>query len=92
VKPGGVSYSNYVLNPSIIAVVQDKPLLIAGVGSNHTQILTLLGRLNEGYQLQSCTNLATPWSPVLDYVQTNSQIRINVNSTNPIRFYRLYQP
>jgi len=92
VKPGDVGYSNYVLNPTTIAVVQDKPLLIAGVGSNRTHNLTLIGRLNEGYQLQSRTSLAAPWSPVFDYVQTNSQITINLNSTNPIRFYRVYQP
>jgi len=92
IKPGNVVYSNYVSHPGAIAVVQDKPLLIAGLGASHSRNLTLLGRLNESYQLQFSTNLSGVWHPLLDYTQTNGAISISLDSSNAMIFYRLYQP
>ena len=49
IKPGNVTYSNYVTHPGTVAVVQDKPLLLAGLGTNQNRNLTLLGRLGTNY-------------------------------------------
>src|SRR5262249_22792588 len=92
IKPGNLAYSNYVLRPSILAVIQAQPLLLAGFGTNRSQNLTLLGRLNESYQLQFSTNPFGPWTPLLNYVQTNNPISIRMDGTNAMRFYRLFQP
>jgi hypothetical protein len=92
IKPGNVLYSNYAAHPATIAVIQDKPLLTARFGTNQSRNLTLLGRLNENYQLQFSTNLSGVWRPLLDYTQTNSAISISLDSSNAMIFYRLHKP
>jgi len=92
IKPGDVIYSNYVTHPGRVAVVQDKPLLVANLGSNQSRSLSLFGRLNTGYQLQFATNPFAAWYPALNYSQTNGIITIPVDSSHPTIFYRVFQP
>jgi hypothetical protein len=92
IKPGNVIYSNYVTHPGTVIVVQDKPLLVAGLGTNLSRNLTLLGRIGTNYQLQFSTNLSSVWYPAMNYSQTNGAITISIDSSNPAIYFRLYQP
>ena len=93
VKPGNVTYSNYITHPGNVTVIQDKPLLIAATDTNQNRNLTLLGRLGTNYQLQFSTNLLlNSWSPAVNYTQTNGSITIGIDATNATIFYRLFQP
>jgi len=92
IKPGNITYSNYVTHPGTVSVVEDKPLLTAGFDSNNNRRLTLFGRLNQNYELQFGTNVLGPWSPVLNYTQTNDSIYLNVAPRNGPIFYRIHQP
>ena len=51
-KPGSITYSNYVLHPGMVAVVQNEPLLAPHVSSNASRDVMLFGKLGAGYQLQ----------------------------------------
>jgi subtilisin-like proprotein convertase family protein len=93
IKPDGAAYTNYITHPGTVAVVTDKPLLAADLSTNSSRSLTAYGNLGINYQLQYTTNLSVPgWYPLLNYTQTNGAITISVDSTNPIIFYRLYEP
>jgi hypothetical protein len=75
-----------------VAVVQDKPLLLVGLGTNQNRNLTLLVRLGTNYQMQFSTNLSSGWYPAMNYLQTNGAITISIDSSNAVIFFRLYQP
>jgi len=91
-KPSGLSYSNYVTGPGFVAIVQKQPLLRGKVSSQAARTLTVYGRPGTNYQLQFTTNLAPPgWQPVFNYVQTNGNMDLGLDTTNHIIFYRLQQ-
>ena len=92
-KPSGLTYSNYVSNAGTVAVVQDQPLLQAFVSSNLARNLTLYGKPGFNYQLLFKTNLISPtgWQPLLNYTLTNGVVKIVVNPSNPVIFYRAQQ-
>jgi hypothetical protein len=93
IKPDGSPYSYYTSQAGLVVVVQDQPLLQATVSSNLLRNLILYGKLGTNYQLQFTANLAFPsiWEPLLDYTQTNGVIKLGLDSTNPVIFYRLLQ-
>jgi hypothetical protein len=93
-KPGASYYVNNITHPATIVVVQDVPLLVASISTNRTRDITAFGRLGTIYQLQYTTDLSTvpAWFPYLTYTQTNGQMMFQVDSTNSIIFYRLFQP
>ncbi len=94
IKPGNTAYSNYVNHAGTVIVVQDKPVLVAGLGTNDSRSLALYGRFGTNYQVQFSTSFPSShsWSPLLNYTQTNGIIRINIDSSNSMIFYRLIQP
>jgi subtilisin-like proprotein convertase family protein len=93
-NPAGAFYTNYITHAGMIVVVQDVPLLLAGLSANLDRDLTAFGKLGAIYQLQYTTNPIFPggWSPLLTYTQTNGSMALRVNSDNPTIFYRLFLP
>lgn len=91
-KPDGTAYSNCIAPPGRIAVVTQQPLIDANL-SNLDRSLTVYGNIGTNYQVQFSTNPAiSGWYPLLDFTQTNEIMNINVDSAEPMIFYRLYQP
>jgi hypothetical protein len=93
-KPNGSSYTNCVAPTPTIAVVGGEPFLFATLAPDSSRSLTLYGLMGVGYQLQYATNFGAPtvWTPVWNYVQTNSPMIIGVDSVHPVIFYRLFKP
>jgi hypothetical protein len=93
-KPDGSSYTNYITSTARIAVIEGQPLLWASLTADSARELTVYGRLGVSYELQHSTNLSLPnaWDLAWSYVQTNGAMTINVNSSNPNIFYRIFQP
>ena len=75
-------------------VVQNEPLLRAGLAPDQSRSLQLYGKPGVNYQLLFNTNLAAPsgWQTLLDFTQTNGVITLPLDSSNPVIFYRLRQP
>jgi hypothetical protein len=94
IKPDGSSYTNYITSTARIAVIEGQPLLWASLSANSARELTLYGRLGVSYELQHSINLSLPnaWDLGWSYVQTNGAVTINVDSSNPNIFYRIFQP
>jgi subtilisin-like proprotein convertase family protein len=94
VKPDASFYVNYIASPATTVVVEDVPLLSAGISTNRDRDLTLYGKLGATYQLQYTTNLNLPaaWFPLLTYLQTNGVMTLRVDASDPIIFYRLFVP
>jgi hypothetical protein len=93
-KPAGPPYTNYIVQPGTIAVINDGPLLEGTVSEGEGRGLNLYGWLGTNYQLQYTTNLAIPdsWLPVYNYVQSNGVLSMTVDSTEAAIFYRVKQP
>jgi subtilase family serine protease len=94
VKPGAAGYANYITHAGTVIVVQNEPLLRAGLAPDQSRSLQLYGKPGVNYQLLFSTNLAAPsdWQPLLNYTQTNGVITLPLDSSNPVIFYRLRQP
>ncbi len=94
VKPGGSVYTDYITQAGVVAVVRTAPLLDAAYSTNLGRSLICFGNLGVNYQLQYSTNLAPPtsWGSLLNYTQTNAVMTMDMNSSNPVIFYRLFQP
>jgi hypothetical protein len=93
-KPDGSSYTNYLMPAATIAVIEGEPLLKASLRTNSARELTLYGRLGTSYELQYSTNLSLPtgWGLWMNYVQTNGEMKVGVDSLNPTIFYRIFKP
>ena len=93
IKPDASPYSYYTSQGGSVLVVEDQPLLQASVSSNQVRTLGLYGIFGTNYELQFTTNLASPffWEKWLDYTQTNGVIKVELDSTNPVIFFRLMQ-
>jgi len=93
-KANGSAYTNCVAPTATVAVTGGEPFLFASVAPNSSRSLSLYGFVGVSYQLQSATNFGAPtiWTPVWNYVQTNSSITIGVDSAHPAMFYRLFKP
>jgi hypothetical protein len=92
-KADGSSYTNYLIQSATIAVIEDRPLLLA-IHSSGQNNLELYGFAGVNYQLQYTTNLALPdsWLPLTNFVQTAGALTVPVDSTNSEIFYRIVQP
>jgi hypothetical protein len=76
-----------------VSVVENQTVLklVASISAGHRN-LTLFGKLGVNYQLQYSTNLAhSNWNTWADYIQTNDVMTIQVDATNPVIFYRVWQ-
>lgn len=91
-KPGSMAYSNYITQAGSVTVVNREPLLHASF-TNQQQVLTLFGLTGTNYELQFTTNLVAPenWQSLFNYTQPTIMFNTNLNSSNPIIFYRLLE-
>ena len=91
-KPGSMAYSNYITQAGSVTVVNREPLLHASF-TNQQHVLTLFGLTGTNYELQFTTNLVAPenWQSLFNYTQPAIMFNTNLNSTNPIIFYRLLE-
>ena len=62
--------------------------------TNLNRNLILFGKLGVDYQVQYSTQPTLPaaWYPLVNYTQTNGVMSLDVGSSDPMIFYRLFQP
>ncbi|HEY5910375.1 MAG TPA: hypothetical protein VJA21_07200 [Verrucomicrobiae bacterium] len=91
-KPTGATYAYCTSQKARLAVVKDQPLLEWGGTGSAGSILTY-GKIGTNYTLQSSSNLLLPaaWSTAITYKQTNVLQSLRVDTTQPLRLFRLKQ-
>jgi hypothetical protein len=92
-KPNGSIYSNTTAEPGELVIVGLNPLLQPNADVGQGRSLTLYANPGTDYQLQYATSLKPPiqWQPVQDYQAVNVEQTINLDSSNPVVYYRLMQ-
>jgi hypothetical protein len=93
VKTDASNFENVLAEPGEVVVVGTNPLLRPHVDQNQSRTLTLYANPGSNYQLQYTTGLSSPngWQALQDYHPDNVQQTINLDSVNPVAFYRLMQ-
>ena len=92
-KPDGSIFSNTTAEPGEVIIVGLNPLLQANADVGQGRSLTLYANPGNDYQLQYATSLSPPiqWQPLQDYSPVNVEQTINLDSDNPVIYYRLMQ-
>jgi Fibronectin type III domain len=90
-KSSGAAFSYTVGEAGEAVIIGVNPLLRARVNNSQGRVLTLYANPGANYQLQQTTNISSPdgWQPVQTYQPTHLQQAINLDSANPVIFYRL---
>ena len=91
VKPDGSAFPFGWAGSGEAVVVGVNPLLRSGVDASQNRTLTLYSNPGNTYQLQATTDISSPngWQTTQTYSPSSVQQTINVDSANPVIFYRL---
>jgi Fibronectin type III domain len=92
-KTDGSAFSTTFGEIGEVVVVGTNPLLRPHASDGQGRTVTIYANPGAAYQLQQATSLSPPvsWQPSQDYLPTNVLQNINLDSVNPIVFYRLMQ-
>jgi len=92
-KPTGADYLDYYPQVGQVAVVNNVPLLAAGLANDNSPALTVYGQVGTKYQIQYSTNFNNSgiWSALLSYTQTNISQTFAPSPRNPSVLYRVQQ-
>ena len=92
-RADGSTFSNIATAAGEVAIIGENPLLRALTNPDQSRTLTLYANPGITYQLQSSTNLAPPvvWQPLQEVAPTNILQSVDLDSKNPVVFYRLMQ-
>jgi Fibronectin type III domain len=92
-KTDGSAFSTTIGETGEVVVVGTNPLLCSHASDSRGRTLTIYANPGATYQLQEATSLLPPvsWQPLQDYHPTNVLQSINLDSINPVAFYRLMQ-
>jgi hypothetical protein len=92
-KLDGSIFSNTTAEPGEVIIVGLNPLLQANADVGQGRSLTLYANPGTDYQLQYATSLSPPiqWQSLQDYKPANVEQTINLDSDNPVIYYRLMQ-
>lgn len=92
-KADGSTFANINSEAGEVVVVGINPLLRPQSDANQNRTLTLYANPGINYQLQQSTDLSSPanWQPLQEYQPTSVQQTVNLDSANPVVFYRLMQ-
>ena len=76
-----------------VVVIGTNPLLRSGYSASQGRSLTLYANPGTNYEIQYATDLSPPvsWQTLEDYQPTNMMQTVDLDSTNPVVFYRLRQ-
>jgi hypothetical protein len=90
-KSSGAAFSYAIGEAGEAVVIGVNPLLRPHANNSQGRALTLYANPGASYQLQQNTNILSPasWQPVQTYQATNLQQTVNLDSVNPVVFYRL---
>ncbi len=92
-KTNGSAFVNIIPGNGEVVLVGTTPLLRPVFSGGQGRRLTLYANTGKTYLLQYRTSLSSPagWQTLLTYSQTNLQQTFQLDSTNPVVFYRLKQ-
>ncbi len=92
-KADGTTFSNLGIQAGEVVVIGINPLLRPAVSTDQGRVLSLYTNPGINYQIQYSTNLAATvaWQPLQNFQPTNVLQTVNLDSANPIIFYRLMQ-
>ena len=92
-KSDGSAFLNTAGEEGQVVVIGVNPLLQPQADPVQGRTLTLYSNPGNDYQLQCATSLSPPvqWQPMLDFQPTNVEQTINLDSDNPVIYYRLMQ-
>ena len=89
----GATFQNVPAGADEVAVIGSNPLLRPQYNASQGRSLTLYAIPGDNYEIQYSTNLAasTSWQLLQEYEPTNMVETLNLDSENPVVFYRLLQ-
>ncbi|MCX6927984.1 MAG: hypothetical protein NT154_32960, partial [Verrucomicrobia bacterium] len=92
-KPDGAPVGNAYGQPGRVVVIGEVPLLEAAPSAGQNVWLILYGQTGLGYGFEWKTNLTDAvWQPGWSLVTTNLWHTIEIPSTNPAQFFRVFRP
>ena len=88
----GSTFQNIPAGADEVAVIGTNPLLHPQYSASQGRSLTLYAIPGDNYEIQCSTNLAaSSWQVLQEYEPTNMVETLNLDSENPVAFYRLLQ-